>query len=696
MDTTQDEGPESSSSQLINAILKLTLVLWISVNFIEVIIQGLISHSVFYIEAAQTSHRFSALLFSWTANLIYLFFFSTFLLLLRKRCDEIRQEKRTLSLLYEIVLWLTVGLSIFLYIASWNTFRDVITFLNGITLEFWSLNPLQVIQHAAHTSPLSILPAPLLTLPLTWLIARTLPRWALKSKTTKLRFAWIAFVLILISTIIFELISLSSNERIAYEKIRNGHTAPLAHLFGSQLTLAMLGEEPFGVDSAIPIERSRQISNEDYAKLAKEVKKPLPYNVIVLVVESLREDQLKAFGGTRSAMPVVEDLAKNSLLFTDCLTQSSHSSYADISILSSQYPLREEFTHFYPKNPAYPRFLIYDALKHGYSYRTAIVSSQNEAWGAMDNYLRTDGIDHFFHSETFDGETYRPEEDLGFAEFADTQKRSGKIDDRYTVQESIRWFKEQDSKPFFMYINLQNSHLPYVFPPDFERPFGANDPDVSITFGSVSRSLLGAAFNRYSDSLAYVDSQIEKLFTALKKEKQWSKTLIVVTGDTGQAFYEHGFIAHGNKLYNEVMKVPLIIRVPGLGRKEISTPAQHIDIPPTVFALLGMKAHPSWQGKNLTRPLERKPSRYLVSHTARSHQYAVVKEGHKLIFDKVWHQVELYDLASDPAEKNDLSLKKPELTKRLAKRLNTWRKAQLDYYTNPKRQAEEYPPKLGD
>src|SRR6185295_19716266 len=106
-----------------------------------------------------------------------------------------------------------------------------------------------------------------------------------------------------------------------------------------------------------------------------------------------------------------------------------------------------------------------------------------------------------------------------------------------------------------------------------------------------------------------------------------------VGGDNGEAFYEHGFAAHATWLYNEVMKVPMIIRAPGLEFSRDDRPAMFLDVPPTVLDLLGLPAHPGFQGTSLLQPRPN-PARsvFMIAQTPVAHQSAIVRSGFKLLF----------------------------------------------------------------
>lgn len=420
------------------------------------------------------------------------------------------------------------------------------------------------------------------------------------------------------------------------------------------------------------------------------------WNVILLVVESLRADQLRAYGGSRDIMPTVDKLARDGRVFSHAYSQSSHTNYATLVPLSSHYPLRSTVEHVYPENPTYPRVLIYDVLK-ALGYHTGIFSSSNEHWAGMINYLRTGKLDRLFHAAEFDGPTYIMEGDFGLAAWAKQTKHAGSVDDRFTMDEAIGWIESIDKGPFFVYMNLQNSHVPYVVPRDFPRRFGPEKLDFKIRFGYFPQDQTAVVKDVYANSLAYIDAQIARLFDYLDKRGLWQNTLVVVTGDHGQAFYEHGFASHASALFDEVMKVPLIFQAPGLQAGVDSRPAQHADVAPSILKLLGLPTHPSFQGVSLfeTAPMSNR-TLYLVAQTPLAFQYGLVRSGMKLIYDDRQRQYSLYNLVTDPEEKMDVAASKPLIVKELANRLQAWRKLQIEYYADRVLQAREYPPILAD
>ena len=151
-------------------------------------------------------------------------------------------------------------------------------------------------------------------------------------------------------------------------------------------------------------------------------------------------------------------------------------------------------------------------------------------------------------------------------------------------------------QPFFIHMNLQSSHLPYVVPDDFPRRFSPRKIDFAIMWGKFPIDKIDIVKGRYADSLFYEDTQIARLFEYLKSHGQWDNTVFVIGGDNGEAFYEHGFSAHASSLFNEVVKVPMIIRAPGLEPGLDARPAMFLDVPPSVLAAAGPSPAPGFPG----------------------------------------------------------------------------------------------------
>jgi arylsulfatase A-like enzyme len=328
-------------------------------------------------------------------------------------------------------------------------------------------------------------------------------------------------------------------------------------------------------------------------------------------------------------------------------------------------------------------------------YRTGLVSSQNEHWGSMHHYFSTGGLDHFFHSESF-AEASIPDADPGFAEWAKRWGRSGKLDDRDTIDEAIRFVGPAPAdQPFFLYVNLQNSHFPYHTPDGFPRRFQPDTIDFPYAFGNYPREKVEIVKNRWRNSLGYVDFQIGRLLDHLQRTHVLDRTLLVIGADNGEAYYEHETVCHAGPIFDESVRVPVILHGPGVEPGTYPGLSQALDITPTVLGLLGLPAHPSFQGLDLLRaPDARARSVHIVAQTPKASQLALVRDGWKIIYDYWYDTYLLYDLTRDPGEKHDRARDETGRLRVMATELRAWERAQLEYYSSAELMRTTYPPVL--
>jgi arylsulfatase A-like enzyme len=141
----------------------------------------------------------------------------------------------------------------------------------------------------------------------------------------------------------------------------------------------------------------------------------------------------------------------------------------------------------------------------------------------------------------------------------------------------------------------------------------------------------------------------------------------------------------------------MIVRAPGLEPGLDSRPAMFLDVPPSIFDLLGLPPHPSFQGISLFAP-DPDPNRslFLIVQTPAAFQSAIVRGGFKLLHNELDGRNYLWDQVNDPAERQNLVSSRPDLVQDLAARLRFWRSEQLSYYADVPRQGREYPPVIKD
>ena len=207
---------------------------------------------------------------------------------------------------------------------------------------------------------------------------------------------------------------------------------------------------------------------------------------------------------------------------------------------------------------------------------------------------------------------------------------------------------------------------------------------------------MNVVHNQYRNALAYTDAQIAMLRTVLMADDRWDSTIVIITGDHGQAFLEHGVAAHANGLWQEEVRVPLIIKAPDLPPGNDAPPASHVDVAPTVAALLGLPTQPAWQGISLAGPgsSEERP-RFFMVQSPLADQTGVVSGGWKMVRNTLLGWTRFTDLVKDPLERRDDAGQHPIEARRLAALLDTWRTVQLHTMTPKVLPTLWFPPRVG-
>ena len=172
-------------------------------------------------------------------------------------------------------------------------------------------------------------------------------------------------------------------------------------------------------------------------------------------------------------------------------------------------------------------------------------------------------------------------------------------------------------------------------------------------------------------------------------------TVLVVVGDHGQEFFEHGRVTHGQGMHQEVLQVALLISGPPdiVPRRRDDRPIQHVDIAPTLLGLLGFPRHPNFQGEDVLAAGDSAYGRKLFMATQHLfHQNVLVWRRHKYVMDSRGEDA-FYDLAADPGETRNLLAARPETAAEYRRIVESWYRVQLAYYGDPRNFAS-YPPRF--
>ena len=201
---------------------------------------------------------------------------------------------------------------------------------------------------------------------------------------------------------------------------------------------------------------------------------------------------------------------------------------------------------------------------------------------------------------------------------------------------------EITSDRFFVWVHFLDPHSQYLKHPGFS------------VFGSAPRDL-------YDGEVAFTDFHIGRVLDALEASPLAGRTVVVLTGDHGEAFGEHGEFFHGREVWDEIVRVPLVIRVPGVKPRRITRRVSHVDLEPTILELAGVAADAGARGESLASELfgSDLPARPILIDQPRNVYYdpkrAFIEGGLKLhhLFDSNTYR--LYDLDHDPHETHDLA-----------------------------------------
>lgn len=224
---------------------------------------------------------------------------------------------------------------------------------------------------------------------------------------------------------------------------------------------------------------------------------------------------------------------------------------------------------------------------------------------------------------------------LGFRERVDTQREA----DSYAyADETARAVRERLSLvaegPAFLFAHFVDAHAPY---------------DRGGTQGPPRA--------RYVRELRNVGRAIQAVVQHIGASSLNERALVIITADHGEAFGEHGDTTHGATVYEEAVRVPLWVRAPGLSARDVEVPVSLVDLAPTIVDLLGQDIAPTFLGETLVPLLLGEasfPKRSIVLDTGRRKQAMVFPNNLKVIRDLRFDLVELYDLSTDPGERNSL------------------------------------------
>lgn len=392
-------------------------------------------------------------------------------------------------------------------------------------------------------------------------------------------------------------------------------------------------------------------------------------NVLIYLVDTLRTDHLGAFGYRRDTSPRLDAFARQSTVFERAQAQSSWTRASVASLFTGLGPWQHATQR---RNHSLAD--QFDTLAE----RFRAAGYETQGWITNPNVARS-----FQFAQGFDG-YYRFPGGKNSAEEVNQGVAGWLANERRAASDSSA------KLPFFAYVHTVEPHAPYRPAPAWLNRFGASEALLDVGTLRFLRQLqerqqeakpevVRQLVDLYDAEVAQNDAAFGALVDTLESAGLRDSTIVVFVSDHGEEFHEHGGFEHAKTLYQEQLRVPLLIRVPGQGGRRVDVPIQHADLLPTLLDLAGLPALAGLEGRSLRSLIESGGSstiqpRELISNLDLDgvESAAILRWPWKLVHTTVGPRAgerELFDLQGDPGETRNVAAEKPFLVRYLAARL---------------------------
>lgn len=350
-------------------------------------------------------------------------------------------------------------------------------------------------------------------------------------------------------------------------------------------------------------------------------KKEHPRRVILVFVDTLRADHLSIGGYARDTTPNLKALADRGVLFSQARSVAPWTLPSTRSVITGYQP------ELYDRVETLPKRLGREG------FATGMIAG------------------NVYLSANFDMNRDWDHHEVGMFPPAD------QVTDR-----ALEWLEQHEGEDSLLQVHYMSAHLPYLEPIELRTRYAGGGPaglEGEFHLPAVRKANLdedGKAYirDRYDNCIYWIDRELQRLYAQLEPED-----ILVFYSDHGEEFWDHGGYEHGHTLYDELLRVPLVIKAPGLPAGRVDAPVSLLDITPTVLDLLGFDG-PS-QGASLVKAAQGDPAT-LKALAERPQavgrplygreQWGVVADSKKWI--SIAGREQVYDLVGDPGEQADL------------------------------------------
>ncbi|MEO5896724.1 MAG: sulfatase [Vicinamibacterales bacterium] len=363
-----------------------------------------------------------------------------------------------------------------------------------------------------------------------------------------------------------------------------------------------------------------------------------PIGVVIITLDTTRADRLPAYGFMDATMPHLDRLAREGVVFDQATSVAPLTLPAHASLFTGLFPPAHRVRDNADRPLSSEHSTLAETLKQQ-GFRTAafvgsvVLDADRGLSQGFDDFR---GVATANASEHLSGPPRR--------------RRGDEV-----ITDAIRWIDSvHDDSRFFVWAHLYDPHRPYDPPEPFRSQY--SDPYVA--------------------EIAFADAQIGRLLEALDRRTLLNRTIVVVAADHGESLGDHGERDHGIFVYESVLRVPLIMRVPGVAPRRVADVVRLVDVMPTVLDLLGVPCPPI-NGASLVGMLHGKPQQVELEAYSES-QYPLrfgwsplraLRAGRYKLIEAP--RPELYDLERDPFEERNLYEQRRDVARAFSQRLLT-------------------------
>jgi arylsulfatase A-like enzyme/Tfp pilus assembly protein PilF len=364
-------------------------------------------------------------------------------------------------------------------------------------------------------------------------------------------------------------------------------------------------------------------------------------NILLVTLDTVRADRIGAYGYKLAVTPNLDRLAREGVLFTDATTHSPLTAPAHAALLTGHYPTRLGVKDN-ASTPLPDSALTLAEMLQRAGYRTGAFIG---AFVLDRPYGFAQGFEAF--DAAFEG--FRPE-----------LKQQAQRTAEEVITPAIAWITSMPAgSSFFAWVHLYDAHAPYAAPAPVGDQFKGRP---------------------YDGEIAYVDRVVGRLLATLSESGAVDRTLVIAIGDHGEALGDHGEDEHGMFLYEPVLRIPWIVRLPKSerGGSTVTEQVRAIDLTPTVLDLAGVEGGTRFDGESVAPVMRGRvrrdpPASYADTHFPQLHfGWSMIRSqrvGEWKYIDAP--KPELYDLRTDRAERHNRLSNRASVAARMAGELDT-------------------------